>query len=100
MKHVKLWLSKRKLRRSAIKFIFSYKGLSDNGTKRIDNLIGCLEHYKHCLEHERHILIETIIIVTDCIDGLRAFKKGNIDGMTDFEHSDVINKLKLLLSIK
>lgn len=100
LKQLKRWKVKRKLRKSAVDFIFGYMCLTENGVKRVNSLIDNLMQYKSVLCERQFTLIETIEIIDDCVVGLNAFLTGTESGFETFEKINVIGKLKTILKIK
>lgn len=96
---IKYRIAFNKCKAAAVKFIAGYKCLTENGKKRIDDLIRCVLKLYKIKQEMNYLLIDEYILFEDIINGLNGLASGNEVGFNLFEKLDTINKIKKVVNL-
>lgn len=101
---MKIFIKRVAAVRAAKKFLKGYKCLTENGERRINDVVKAFDRYLSAVEGNKKVKLEYLTRLVDSVSdiaiGLIYFKNGNEVGFKYFEDNHILDKLVIFINKK
>lgn len=96
--NIKRKILTKRLKKSALTFLFGHMCLTENGHKRINNLLDSIKRYQAYQLKQVNTTIDEAEELDQIYVGLSAFASGTEDGLVYFENNKIVERLRNFIS--